>query len=70
LHVALAELRKNIIMHIVPRKTTKALILHEILFAQKNKANFTCTWPEHSAIVSSWTLKWNASAVIDVAEKM
>ena len=38
--VALTELRKNIIMHIVPRKTHKVLILHEVLFAQKNNANF------------------------------
>jgi len=40
LPVAVTELRKNIIMHIVPRKTHKALISHEILFAQKNKAKF------------------------------
>jgi len=39
-------------------------------FAQKTRQNFTCTWPEHSAIVSSWTLKSNASAVVVVAEKM
>jgi len=32
--------------------------------------NFTCTWPEHSTIVSSWMLKCNASAVVAVAEKM
>jgi len=31
---------KNIIMHIVPWKTRKVLISHEILFAQKNKAKF------------------------------
>jgi len=38
--VALTELRKNIIMHIVPRKTRKVLISHEVLFAQKYKAKF------------------------------
>ena len=38
--VALTELRKNMIMHIVQRKTRKVLISHEILFAQKNKAKF------------------------------
>ena len=38
--VALTELGKNIIMHIVPRKTRKVLIWHEILFALKNKAKF------------------------------
>jgi len=37
---------------------------------KKTRQNFTCTWPEHSAIVSSWTLKCNASAVVVVAEKM
>jgi len=35
--VALTELRKNIIMHIVPLKTHKVLISHEILFAQKKQ---------------------------------
>ena len=39
-------------------------------FAQKSRQNFTCTWPEHSAIVTSWTLKCNASAVVVVAGKM
>ena len=39
-------------------------------FAQKNKAKFYLPWPEHSAIVNSWTLKCNASAVVDVAEKV
>ena len=38
--VALTELRKNIIIHIVPQKTRKVLISHEILFAQKNNAKF------------------------------
>ena len=38
--------------------------------AQKTRQNFTCTWPEHSAIVSTWTLKCNASAVVVVEEKM
>jgi len=38
--VALTELRKNIIIHIIPRKTRKVLISHEILFAQKNNAKF------------------------------
>ena len=36
--VALTEIRKNIIMHIVPRKTRKVSISHEFMFAQKNKA--------------------------------
>jgi len=43
---------------------------HKILFAQKPMQNFTCTWPEHSTIVSSWMLKCNASPVVAVAEKM
>jgi len=44
----------------------------EIFFAQKKqRKNFTCTWPEHSTIASSWMLKCNASAVVVVvvAEK-
>ena len=40
---------------------------HKILFAQKPMQNFTCTWPEHSTIVSSWMLKCN---VVAVAEKI
>jgi len=46
-------------------KNPQKLGLHK-----KTRQNFTCTWHEHSAIVSSWTLKWNASAVVVVAEKM
>jgi len=44
----------------------------KLFFAQKKKTqNFTCTWPEHSTIASSWMLKCNASAVVVVvAEKM
>jgi len=41
---------------------------HKNFFAQKATQNFTCTWPEHSTIVTSWMLKSNASAVV-VAEK-
>jgi len=33
--------------------------------------NFTCMWPEHLTIVSSWMLKCKAFAVVVVvAEKM
>ena len=73
--VALTELRKNVITYIVPRYNTQNLIfawkIHKKLgLHKKTMKNFTCTWPEHSAIVSSWTLKWNASADVDVAEIM
>jgi len=68
--VALTELRKNIIMHIVPRKTRKVKVRMKFCLHKKTRQNFTCTWPEHSAIVSSWTLKCNASAVVVVAENM
>ena len=54
--------RKVLFSH---EKSTKKLGLHE-----KTRQNFACTWPEHSAIVSSWTLKCNASAVVVVAERM
>ena len=70
--VALTELRKNVITYIVPRKNTQKFIfawkIHKNLgLHKKTTQNFTCMWPEHSAIVSSWTLKCNASAVV-VAE--
>jgi len=41
---------------------------HIIFFAQKTTQNFTCSWAEHSTIISSWMLKCNVSAVV-VAEK-
>jgi len=50
--------------------------LHEkatqnFLRTKKATQNFTCMWPEHSTIASSWMLKCNASAVVVVvAEKM
>ena len=73
--VALTELRKNVLTYIVQRKNTQSVILawkihKEIGLHEKTRQNFTCTWPEHSAIVSSCTLKCNASAVVVVAEKM
>jgi len=74
--VALTELRKKIITHIVPQKTRKILFSHEkvtqnFLCTKKTTQNFTCTWPEHSTIDSSWMLKCNTSAVVVVvAEKM
>ena len=46
-------------------KIHKKLGLHK-----KTRQNFTCTWPEHWEIVSSWTLKCKASAVVVVEEKM
>ena len=36
---------------------------------KKTTQNCTCTWAEHSTIISSWMLKCNASAVVVVAEK-
>jgi len=42
---------------------------HKIFFAQKKTQNFTCTWTEHSKIISSWMLKCTASADAVVAEK-
>jgi len=59
--VALTELRKNVITYIVPRKNTQNYIfawkIHKKLgLHKKTRQNFTCTWPEHSAIVSSWRL--------------
>jgi len=74
--VALTELRKNVITYIVPRKNRQNFIfawkIHKNLgLHKKTTQNFTCTWPEHSAIFSSWTLKCNAPAVVVVvAEKM
>jgi len=50
--------------------------LHEkatqnFLCTKKTTQNFTCMWPEHSAVASSWMLKCNAFAVVVVvAEKM
>ena len=74
--VALTELRKKITTHFVPQKTRKKLFSHEkatqnlLSLHKKTTQNFTCTWPEHSTIVSSWMLKCNASAVVVVvAEK-
>jgi len=72
--VALTELRKKIITHIVPQKNTKNFIFawkttQNFLCTKKTTQNFTCMWPEHSKIASSWMLKCNASAVV-VAEKM
>jgi len=32
--------------------------------------NFTCTWAEHSTIISSWMQKCNGSSVVVVAEEM
>jgi len=44
---------------------------HKIFFEQKTTQNFICTWAEHSTIISSWTLKCDASVVVVVvAEKM
>ena len=73
--VALTELRKNVITYIVPRNNTQNFIFakkfqKKLGLHKKTRQNFTCTWPEHSAIVSSLTLKCNASAVVVVAEKM
>ena len=73
--VALTELRKSVIAYIEPRKNTQNLVftlkIHKKLGLHKTtRQNFTCTWLEHSAIVRSWTLKCNASAVVVVAEKM
>ena len=63
--VALTKLRKKIITHIVPQKNTQ-----NVLCTKKTTQNFTCMWPEHSTIASSWMLKCNTSAVVVVAEKM
>jgi len=74
--VALTELRKKIITHIVPQKNTHNFIFAwkshtKISLHKKTTQNFTCTWPEHSTIASSWMLKCNAfAAVVVVAEKM
>ena len=72
--VALTELRKNVITYIVPRNNTQNFIfawqIHKKLgLHKKTRQKFTCTWPEHSAFVSSWTLKCNASAVVVVSVK-
>jgi len=74
--VALTELRKkNYYTHCTTRN------MKNFIFAWKSRTkfsctkkttqNFTCMWPEHSTIASSWMLKCNASAVVVVnAEKM
>jgi len=60
----------------VPKTRLKQLLAEEKYIYPnakivKSLQNFTCTWPEHSTIVSSWMLKCNASAVVvAVAEKM
>ena len=74
--VALTEHPKKIITHIVTQKTRKILFSDEkatqnFLCPKKTKQDFTCTWPEHWTIGSSWMLKCNASAVVVVvAEKI
>jgi len=58
------------------KKTQKISFSHEkaaqnFLCTKKTTQNFTCMWPEHSTIASSWMLKCNASTVVVVvAEKM
>jgi len=67
---------EKMLLHILnDEKTSKILFSHEkstknLVCTQKTRQNFTCTWLEHSAIVRSWTLKCNASAVVVVAERM
>ena len=73
--VALTELRKMLLHIFNHEKTRKILFSHEkstknLVCTKETRQNFTCKWLEHLAIVSSWTLKCNASAVVVVAEKM
>jgi len=73
--VALTELRKkNSYTHCTTKKHEKIYVRmknpHKIFFAQKKTTqNFSCMWPEHSTIASSWMLKCNASAVVVVVPK-
>ena len=67
--VALPELQKNIVAHIAPPKNTQNFIFawksHTKFYLHKQTTHsFTCTWPEHSTIVSYLTLKCSASAVV------